>query len=791
MSKNFFNQKLQTISTFDITTSVFNTQPYECTKDYFYAASDCPLVHDVQAMMENLNEQYKRGELTIENYRSLKDAAKKRLPTVLFHSHWTNGIVGFTNGGLCMPSGLCAHDFDVKPNQAPITYESVKDKLDALGEELVYAGKSISGLGLRLVTRLHVGESLADCQERIAHYLGLQNDASVKDEARRSFVVPSEYIHFIDEEQLWPAAYAQPTASVPAPNYSAAVSTVDMTQVNMENIAPILKQLEEKRVAEETPSDPCPETYAGHNWKEIAIEWMRQTKPPHDTEIDQEGTRHERLKHLLKCMAPVLDNRADWLREACPRFGLTQKEVNDLIEWVTKASRALTAEEKQTWRNVIAALDAEEAKKRALPVISDEDLKSYPKALRTSLRAVTPERRWALLNLILPVCGMYATDAKVRHINSEPTEVGQKMPLNFLAITVGNTASGKHDLSRILQVWIDVQEEKDDLSEQAHRVWNKMSQKDKEKTPEPQVVARVLGANVSTADLLQHLNNAEGKCLLITGEELNSLVREQNLVYSQKSDVFCQMFDEARWRVHRIVGASGRPYAHCCLSITGTYESFRALLQTAGSAFENGFANRLMLSRLHGDPFAKMPHYHELTEAEIEEIHKGVEMLEAAKGEIPMPLTRKEIWRWVDEKRAEAAAENDLVMAELRMRVAQMAMRAATIFHILEGTTRETQACIDFSLSLADHIFSEQLYFLGDGIKKQHQKNLIAQKSQNYPNYEPATNDSLLEELPETFTYADVRKLKPDTRSERNIVKRWKDKGKVRPLKKGEFQKLI
>jgi len=63
----------------------------ECTPDLLNAALDSVQVAKVCAELEDALEKCRRGELTRDEYETLKGALKKRLPILTFHATFKNG----------------------------------------------------------------------------------------------------------------------------------------------------------------------------------------------------------------------------------------------------------------------------------------------------------------------------------------------------------------------------------------------------------------------------------------------------------------------------------------------------------------------------------------------------------------------------------------------------------------------------------------------------------------------------------------------------------------------------
>ena len=169
-----------------------------CTPDLLNQALDSVQVARTCAEIEDSLEKYRRGELTKDEYEIIKGELKKKLPIFTFHATFKNGR---RKNEDAIPSGLSIYDLDHIENPRS-KWDSIKERSKELGIVLAHISPSLEGL--RLVFVMPCGMSLAEAQAWMAQQLGdAQYDACVKDYARCSFVVPREYVLFMDEEGLF------------------------------------------------------------------------------------------------------------------------------------------------------------------------------------------------------------------------------------------------------------------------------------------------------------------------------------------------------------------------------------------------------------------------------------------------------------------------------------------------------------------------------------------------------------------------------------------------------------
>ena len=166
----------------------------ECAPDLLNQALDSPHVAKTCAEIEDALEKFRRGEITMDEYETLKAQLKKRLPIITFHATFKNGR---RKNDEAIPSGLSIYDLDHIPNPRE-KWEEIETRKEELGILLSHISPSLEGL--RLVFVMPQGMDLAQAQAWMASQLGdKQYDSCVKDYARCSFVVPREYVLYQSE----------------------------------------------------------------------------------------------------------------------------------------------------------------------------------------------------------------------------------------------------------------------------------------------------------------------------------------------------------------------------------------------------------------------------------------------------------------------------------------------------------------------------------------------------------------------------------------------------------------
>ena len=154
-----------------------------------------------------------------------------------------------------------------------------------------------------------------------------------------------------------------------------------------------------------------------------------------------------------------------------------------------------------------------------------------------------------------------------------------------------------------------------------------------------------------------------------------------------------------------------------------------------------------------------------------------------AQGFYDTPRLRKAVDKWLEEKRVESALDMDVVKDRFRRRAAVIGFRCGVVYMLLAG--KESAACIDFALKMADYTLQMQLRVFGPLLAKYY--------ANDGDQHTGATvNGSIFEQLPSTFELQHLRRLKGQEFSDGalyTIISRWKSEGWVEKTGKGKWCK--
>ena len=413
-----------------------------------------------------------------------------------------------------------------------------------------------------------------------------------------------------------------------------------------------------------------------------------------------------------------------------------------------------------------------------------------PIGLKESLVGVPKNMQMPVLCSVLPIAGAYADQVEVEYCD------GNTQHLGLMSIILGEQASGKSVCKHAVDVWKRQFEEEDALARKREEEWKerKKARKANETAPDdPHVLIRMTPVTVSCSTLLKRFKNANGHTLYSFGEELDTLRKTNGAgSWSSKYDIYRLAFDRGEWGqdYNSDQAESGVVRVAYNWSILGTYGAMRKCFKSDN--IENGLSSRILVAEMPDNSFSKMPRFKKRTKEDEAKIQEAVTKLRSYSGFIDTPRLRRFIEQWVEEKRVEAAKDIDHVKDTYRKRAAVIGFRAGVIFHLLENSSnaqgnrmRESKACIDFALMMAEYCLESQIKVFGNDLQNQYVD--ARSECQRY-----GTNHSIFDQLPSTFTKDDLRALKNGYCSDSSlytILSRWKNDGWLVKIAKNTWKK--
>ena len=679
------------------------------------------------------------------------DDLKKRLPV------WTPSCAEFKDNHRAIADALkplrrLMMDFDEKGHTNDILSQlKMKDEtLKGAGVEVLLVEESVRR-GTHVLVALPEGMTAEEAQTLMQEVTGFKPDEAVKDIARCIYMVPEDHTRYVNPKLFEPVHSSE----------------------FIDHSLPDAK--DEKK----------DETYhAELKFKDIPyadiIEeyWRRNGGEP------AEGERNVKLHKLAVNLRAICDNKKDVLMQVMPRFGLSETELKSIVDSACKEEPKGISKVVQQIVDVLekgaSSDDVEESTETGVQV----NVKSLPIGLKESLIGVPASMHMPVLCGLMPIAGAYADNVEFEYCD------GNMQHLGLMCIVQGEQASNKSVVKNAVDLWKRQFVEEDALARKREEEWKerKKSRKANEKAPDdPHVLIREVPLTVSCSTLLKRMKNAQGHTLFSFGEEIDTLRKTNGAgSWSSKYDVYRLSFDRGEWGqdYNSDQAESGVVNAAYNWTILGTNGAVQKCFK--GENIENGLSSRVLVAEMPDASFQKMPKFGKRSVEDEAKIQEAVTRLRSCTGLIDVPRLRKAIEGWVEEKRVEAAKDIDHVKDTYRKRAAVIGFRCGVIFHLLTGKDKETKACLDFALMMAEYCLQQQIKTFGNTLRNQYVN--AQEECRRY-----GANHSVFDQLPPVFTADDLTALKHDSVSRNSIIKiisRWNRDGWIEKTDTKRWKKV-
>ena len=556
---------------FGISQSVRSREVQVCTPELFHQAAGSSRVKDVCAQIEDALERKRRGEIGQEDYDTMKTRLKSQLPILTPHATFRNGR---RLNADAIPSGLSIYDKDHIPNPKgywEVKSEELRVKNPSALERILLVHVTPSLEGLRLVFTIPDGMDLAQVQKWMSQQLGDEEyDVCVKDLARPSFIVPEDYILFIDEARLFAQVETPSEADDAAPHANTHENTNPNTNENTnenpnENENKTEKEhrpegdsgaaaLPDSAVAEHAQSagNDCADNHhignhgvdQDHGGEERRQDFAQEYDGiPYEAITGklvellggepQHGSRNSFIFTLSCYLRYLCDDNAAWIKQVIPTFGEEQKRAFTTVD--SACQRKQSHRMPMIVRKVITLCQEERARGRASDYDADEfgdilNPDSYfyrihempqklPRLIRLLVSKTPAIYQPAVSQAVFPALASHLCDTRFRYVDNVEHEA------TLMNILCAPTGSGKESITQpINRIMADIRA-RDAEQRERERVWKdecnrKGSNKDRRERPEGLVIQEV-NIDMTNPAFVLRMKEAERHFLYAKVNELN------------------------------------------------------------------------------------------------------------------------------------------------------------------------------------------------------------------------------------------------------------------------------
>ena len=823
---------------FGISRSVRSREVQVCTPELFHRAIKGSKVSLICAEIEDALEKLRRGELKKEEYERMKTQLKSQLPILTPHATFKNGR---RLNADAIPSGLSIYDKDHIPN--PRGYWEEKQKILAqksVLDSICLVHVTPSTEGLRLIFKIPKGMTLAEAQKWMSEQLEDNDyDSCVKDLARPSFLVPEDYILYIDEAKLFEVANTSFNIKEGGASESedlkegSASESEDLKQGglhrtnNRNSVAsndkgegfdapPTLERSgSERRVGAVSPS-PLRGEGRGERWSppyEGGTGWLGKTSEtqfpqeyngiPYATLVmklvellggePQHGSRNTFIFTLACFLRYICDDNADWVKSVIPIFGEEQKRAFTTVESacarkqshvmpgiVRKAIKLCQDElEKGQGKNYEEADFGDIGNPDSYFYHVNELPPKLPRLIKLLVSKTPKMYQPAVSQAVFPPLAAHLCSTRFRYIDNVEHEA------TLMSILCAPTGSGKECVSEpINHIMADIRT-RDAEQRAREKAWkdecnSKGSNKDKRERPEGLVIQEV-NIDMTNPAFVLRMKEAEEHFLYAKVNELNLFDALKGKT-NQHFRIMELAFDLGIYGQDRVgvqsVTETVRVRFNWNASCTPKKcrDYFRRVVT-------DGPVSRISFSTIDRRPCgSEIPVYGSYDAAFDEELRPYIENLVKARGLVDCPQAFKLAQKLVGENAEFARLSQNYVFENLSFRANVIAYLKACVLYVANGMKWEK--------SIEDFVRWSERYDLWCKLKLFGQMIYEADNEQAKTDKEFVSGPkNLLRMLPDEFTLEDYLKLRrqqgfegDDRKRAMNAINQWVHRGYVARL---------
>ena len=722
----------------------------ECTPALLNQALDSPQVARVCAEIEDALEALRRGELSQDEYETLKATLKKKLPIFTFHARFKNGK---RKNDDAIPSGMSIYDLDHIPNPRA-KWAEIEARKEELGILLAHISPSLEGL--RLVFLIPQGKSLAEAQAWMAHQLGdAQYDACVKDYARCSFAVPREYILFLDADALFADNNFRHGlhglhGTRPLPNEADA--HLDDAELCPESVSSQQPKATETP-GQENPCNPCQKEENSHypsSYEEIPYEVLVETLEEQMGGRPEHGSRNNFIFSMACHLRYVCNDDAQWIAQVLPTYGEAKEK------WMASIRSACNRSQTKTMPRIM---------KRTL-AICKEQMQNEAQETDTNTPPPMPKRLPPLIKLLVsrtpkiyqpavahavfPALGAHLWRTYFRYIDNVEHEA------TLMCCLMAGTGAGKNCISEPINHILKDIRQRDAENLQREREWKKEMQskganKDKRQRPEGLVIQEI-DPDMTNAAFVQRLADAEERILYTKMNEIDQFDALKTSARSKAHfQIMCLAFDPGNVYGQTRVGTSSVSERVCIRfnwNASTTIHKGQAYFR---QVLTDGPVSRINFCTIPEQPIgADMPIYGTYDAAFDEELRPYIERLNKARGLVECQGARNLAKKLKEENAEFARLSQSRVYENLSFRANVIAYLKAMVLFVAHGGVWDKTMEEFVRWSLRYDMYCKMKFF-GDAIENV--ENSASHEKKRGP-------QNLLDLLPDIFTREEAKQMR-------------------------------
>ena len=701
----------------------------ECTPELLNQALDSPKVAKTSAEIEDALEAFRRGELTQDEFETIKSALKKQLPILTLHALFKNER---RKNEDAIPSGLSIYDLDHIPNPRA-KWAEIEARKEELGVLLAHITPSTEGLRLAFI--VPQGMDLAQAQAWMARQLGDDKyDACVKDYARCSFLVPREYILFMDEERLFGDHADVIGQANPAPTEN------KTTTVGAGSARP-----NTSTNASTDASTDYPTSYEDIPYENIVetLEEQMGGQPEH-------GSRNNFIFSMACHLRYVCNDDAHWISQLLPTYGEAREK------WLASIRSACNRNQTKTMprimkRTLAICRERMEAEEQAADPQGPPPMPVRLPPLIKLLVSKTPKiYRPAVAHAVFPALAAHLWKTTFRYIDNVEHEA------TLMNVLMAGTGAGKNCISDPINHILKDIRQRDRENLQREKEWKKEMQtkganKDKRQRPEGLVIQEI-DPDMTNAAFVQRLADAEERFLYARMNEIDQFDALKTSARSKAHfQIMCLAFDPGNVYGQTRVGTGSVSERVCIRFNWNASTTIHKGQSYFRSVLTDGPISRINFCTIPEQPIGSdMPVYGTYDAEFDEELRPYIERLNKARGLVECRGAKLLAKKLKEENAEFARLSQSRVYENLSFRANVIAFLKAMVLFVAQGGVwdKVTEEFIRWSLKYDMYC---KMHFFGDEIEGIENAGMRVKKR---------GPQNLLDLLPDTFTRDDAQQMR-------------------------------
>ena len=748
---------------FGISNNVKSRVVRGCTPELLRQALDSPLVARVCAEIEDALEAVRRGEMSKDDFETLKAARKKMLPVITPHATFRSGR---RTNAEAVASGLSMYDVDHIPDPRGYYDEKVRGREAELGIVLAHVTPSTEGLRLLFVIP-RAGMAPDEAQRWMSARLGdAAYDGAVKDLARCSFLVPREYVLYLDEERL----FGNEELRIKNEEWPA-----DGENSSFGGEADI-------------PHSSLPK-FKGIPYSQIIQQWFKLAGGE-----PVPGERNDKLHRLASHLRYIADNDEALMLQVMPRYGLSEEEMKGLIHSACSAKwysmpkmmqQALENEERRMKNEESTAEDENSSFGGEVDILHSSLPKRLPALIKLLVSRTPDVYKPAVAHAVFPSLGAHLHRVRFKYIDNVEHEA------TLMNVLMAGTGAGKDCISEpINRIMADIRRRDEDNlrreREWKNEVTSKGANKDKRQRPEGLIIQEI-DADMTNPAFVMRMAEADGHFLYT---KLNEIDQFDALRGSgrggQQFQIMCLAFDPGNRYGQTRVGAQS-----VTEKVTIRFNWNAATTIQKGKRYFSRVLTDGPISRINfctipeREIGADMPVYGTYDAAFDEELRPYIENLVKAQGLIECPQAFKLAQKLKEECADFARLSQSRVYENLSFRANVIAYLKACVLYVANGC-RWDKTFEDFIRWSLQYDLACKMEFFGDAIE--------AAMNMPAPDPHKPGRRNLLTLLPDDFSFDQAVRVRQeaglDAKGTSHMLSQWKLRGYITIITNHNYRKL-